>query len=110
MSTILGQTRKGFDGPAYRYIRSTDKLPSLEEAYNTDDPVCRVKLFGGGSWSWFIAGFDPKSGIAYGMVHGFEHEAGDFDVNEIAAVAFKPFGLPVERDLHWAPQPISALA
>jgi len=107
MTTIIGQTAKGFGTAAYQYIRTTDKLPSCDEARDQDDPLCKVKLFDPtGSWTWFIAGYDPDTGIAWGVVHGFEVEAGSFDMAELVTIR-GTFGLPLERDLHWEPRPMS---
>jgi hypothetical protein len=104
----FGQDRSPFKSSAYQYIRASDKLPSTDEAARMVDPMCRVKLFGGGSWTWFIAGFDPETGLAFGIVRGYETEEGDFDLNEIKALRLQ-FGLPVERDLHWTPQSVQQL-
>jgi len=109
-STILGQTRKPFTTPAYCYIRATDKLPSTDEAYSQADPVCKVKLFPpGAGFTYFVAGFDPETGLGFGVVHGFEKELGDFDLNEIVAARVPPFRLPFERDLGWTPTRVSEL-
>ena len=108
-STLCGQTARSFLTAAYQYIRRTDKLPSTDEAYTLEDPLCRVKLFLVGSdWSWFIAGYDPDTHLAYGVVHGFEKEAGDIPMDEIVALR-GAFGLPVERDLGWTPRRASEL-
>lgn len=101
MTTLIGQDRSPFKTAAYQYIRSTDNLPSTDEAAAQDNPLCKVKLFGGGSWTWYVAGYDPETGLAFGVVDGFEKEIGDFDLNELKAVRTRPFGLPIERDLWW---------
>ncbi|KKK73646.1 hypothetical protein LCGC14_2891760 [marine sediment metagenome] len=45
--------------PAYRYIRESDKLPSLEPE---EEPIARIKLFDPtGSWTWYIAAYDPET-------------------------------------------------
>jgi len=93
--------------PAYRYIRASDKLPGLYEA--PIDPVARIKLFDPtGSWTWYIAAYDPETRIAYGVVDGFEKECGDIYMPDL--VEFRGgFGLPIERDLSWKPTPLSQL-
>jgi hypothetical protein len=106
MSTIIGQDRSPFRGAAYQYIREADRLPSTDAAYAENDPILHVKLFCPQA-TWYIAGFDPQTGLAYGVTDLFEIEVGDFDMNEIKALRPKPFGLPVERDLHWKPRPMS---
>jgi len=98
-----------FKGPAYRYIRATDKVPSTDEAYDIEDPKVLVKLFNpDGAQTWYICGFDPDTGLAFGAVDlGFDCcELGDFDLTEVMALR-GGFGLPVERDLHWTPKPVS---
>ena len=95
--------------PAYRYIRSADKLPTVNQAIAIDDPIARVKLFDpSGGWTWYLAGYDPESRIAYALVDGFELESGGIDMRELCAIR-GPFGLPIERDLYWAPRPFSAI-
>ncbi|KKN74367.1 hypothetical protein LCGC14_0391680 [marine sediment metagenome] len=96
--------------PAYRYIRGTDKLPTTEEARAEEEPVARVKLFDPtGSWTWYVSGYDPDTRIAWGLVDGFEKETGDFSMAELVELRVG-FGLPLERDLHWRPRPLSELA
>lgn len=89
--------------PAYRYIRATDNLP----VDAPDNPVAYVKLFDPTSgWTWYIASYDPTTRIAYGLVHGFEDEYGYINMSELVALRGR-FGLPIERDLWWTPQPLS---
>ena len=109
MTTICGQEGSPFLTAAYAYILRTDALPSTDAASDDPDPLCVVKLFyPTGSWSWFVAGFDPDTTRAFGVVHGFEREAGDFMLNELKALRL-PFGLRIERDLHWSPKRMSEL-
>lgn len=106
---IVGQDRAGpWKGPAYHYIRESDRLPSTAEAIEQADPLLRVKLFGGPG-TWWIAGFDPETRIAYGVAEIQEREVGDFDLDEIVELRIKPWGLPVERDLHWRPTRLSVV-
>ena len=108
-STILGQTKRPWTTPAYAYLRATDHLPTTDEAWAATDFLCKVKLFDPtGSWAWFVAGYDPDTGLAVGVVHGFEREAGDFDMHELVAHR-GTFGLPIERDLWWSPKRLSEL-
>lgn len=88
--------------PAYRYIQSTDRLPTREGA----DPIARVKLFNPtGAGTWYLTAYDPETRIASGaaMIHEFEY--GDFSMAELVEFRGR-FGLPIERDLHWAPRPL----
>ena len=88
-------------GPAYRYIRASDHLPTY--AQMKEDPICPIKLFGGPA-TWWLAAYDPENRIAYGVTQIQEREAGDFSMAEVVALRIPPFGLPVERDLHYRPQ------
>ena len=93
--------------PCYRYIRESDKLSSIDASREGMDPIAKVKLFDPtGSWTWFIAGYDPETRRAYGRVLGFEDECGDFDMSELIDIR-ADFGLPIERDLYWEPRPLS---
>jgi hypothetical protein len=93
--------------PAYRYIRESDGLPSTDEALDQPDPIAKIKLFDPTSqWTWFITGYDPGTRVATGRVHGLEDEYGDFSMAELVEYRGR-FGLPIERDLHWEPRPVS---
>lgn len=91
-------------GPAYTYITADDSLPSTREAGDNLDAIARVKLFDpNSSWTWYLAGYDPDTRIAWGLVDGFDHEYGSIDMAELTAVRGR-LGLPVERDLYWQPR------
>jgi hypothetical protein len=93
--------------PAYRYIRASDKLPLTCLCC---EPVARIKLFDPtGSWTWYIASYDPDTRIAYGMVDGFEKEFGSFSMEELVEWEGR-FGLPIERDLYFDPCTLKDLA
>jgi hypothetical protein len=93
--------------PAYRYIRATDNLPTIDEARDEAIPMARVKLFApSGGWTWFINSYDPDTRQAFGMVDGFECEYGYFDMAELVDHRGL-FGLPLERDLYWSPRPLA---
>ena len=96
--------------PAYRYIRLTDKLPPLGATREEADPTACVKLFDPtGHGTWYVVEYDPATRVAFGLVDGFEREAGDFSMAEL--VDFRgQFGLPIERDLTWSPRPLSECA
>lgn len=95
--------------PAYRYVRPSDGLPAVGATEDTPDPVVRVKLFDPcGAWTWYLTECNLETGEAFGLVDGFEVELGYIDLAELAAVRGK-LGLPIERDIHWKPQPLSAV-
>ena len=99
-----------FNKPAYRYIRAADRLPTTDEAWGAADPMVLVKLFDpAGAGTWYIAGYDRETGRAFGAVRIHELEVGDFDIWELVGLRGRPFGLPIERDLHWRPAHLSAV-
>ncbi len=79
-----------FNRPAYWYVRGTDNLPSADRAAADPDPIVRVKLFDPqGSWSWYLAGYDPNRRLAFGAVDGWEFEVGDFWMPELTVLRGK---------------------
>jgi len=95
---------------AYRYIRDADHLPTYDELGNKAfrKIVCPVKLFNpAGSGTWWIAAFDSDTGIAWGVAELFEQEVGSFSMVELGEL--RVMGLPIERDLHYAPKTIVEL-
>ncbi len=82
------------------------KLPALGSTDGTDADVI-VKFFTpDSSWTWFATEYDPERREFFGMVHGMEKELGYFSLDELEE-ARGPLGLPIERDLHWEPKPLS---
>jgi hypothetical protein len=72
-----------------------------------------VKFFTPDSnWTWYAvsASQNEDSGEVhlFGLVDGFEKELGYFCLSELESVR-GPLGLPIERDLHWKPVPLSDL-
>ena len=70
-----------------------------------------LKLFGGSACTWLISEIVeiiPNSGgdmTLFGLCDlgmGFP-ELGYVSFNELRELKFPPFGLPIERDLHWSP-------
>ena len=92
--------------PAYRYIRASDKLPRLDAAHR-NDPMARIKLFNPtGTGTWYLTAYDPETRSAFGAAHVHEYELGYIDLAELVTFRGR-FGLPIERDLHWTPRPLS---
>jgi hypothetical protein len=102
MATVTSTFQKR---PCYKYIRDADRLPV--EA-TEDDPVMKVKLFNPtGAGTWYIASYDPDTGIAFGVADlGFGPEAGDLYIPEMVEFRGR-MGLPIERDLHFRPKKMS---
>jgi hypothetical protein len=66
-----------------------------------EDALIVAKFFTPDSdWTWYATEYDPESREFFGLVHGFEAELGYFSLDELES-ARGPFGLPIERDLHW---------
>lgn len=82
-------------------------IPRLFAAENLDDPIVHVKFFTpDSSWTWYVTEYDPVQRRCFGLVDGLECELGYFSLAEIERVV-GPLGLPIERDLHWTPKPLS---
>lgn len=98
--------------PAYRYIRKTDKLPTIAEVI--DKPlaktIAKIRLFNPtGIGTWWIAAYDPDTGNAYGVAELWEREVGEFHMPELVALRGK-LGLPIERDLYsFTPMSLAAI-
>ena len=69
-----------------------------------------VKLFGGSACTWLLSELDPDTNIAFALCDlGMgTPELGYVSLEELKslkfplmALKFAPFGLPIERDLHW---------
>lgn len=82
-------------------------LPPLYATEREDDAPACVKFFTpDGSWTWYLTEFDPAERRCFGLVVGHERELGYFLLTELEEV-HGPLGLPVERDLHFEPTPLS---
>ncbi len=67
-----------------------------------EDPLIICKFFTPDSnWTWYAFEFDGED-LCFGWVVGFERELGYFRLSELT-IARGPFGLPIERDLHFSP-------
>lgn len=81
-------------------------LPPLYSQEKVEDPIVRVKFFDPtGSWTWYATEFDGVDTF-FGLVDGHEEELGYFSLAELQAVRGR-FSLGIERDMHWAPRPLS---
>lgn len=88
---------------------SREKLPPLYSQEKLElEALAHVKFFTPDSnWSWYATEFDGTD-IFFGLVSGFEVELGYFALSELEA-ARGPLGLPIERDLHYAPKKLAEL-
>lgn len=92
--------------PAYQFIPAelAERLPNLYATQHEDDPLVWIKLFTpDSSWTWYLIEYDPLDRLAFGLVQGHEEELGYFSLEELEQLR-GPLGLPVERDLHFAPR------
>jgi len=87
--------------PITKQLRANSVRNQISEDMNMM-PV--VKLFGGGACTWLLSELDDN-GIAFGLCDlGFgTPELGYVSMEELEAIRFPPFGLPIERDRHWEP-------
>lgn len=82
------------------------QIPALYSQENVTDPIVQVKFFSPWSnWTWYATEFDGED-IFFGWVDGHYPELGYFSLNELKSVK-GPFGLAIERDLHFTPKPLS---
>lgn len=71
--------------------------------------IAHLKLFTpSAQWSWFATEFDGRD-LFFGLVDGMEKELGYFSLKELESVR-GPFGLPIERDIHWQPKTLEEIA
>lgn len=84
-----------------------EQLPKLGETDNQADPIAIVKFFNPtGLGTWWACEFDPKTGIFFGKADLGFPELGTFSLGELQSYK-GPFGLGIERDIHFTPKPLS---
>jgi hypothetical protein len=82
------------------------KLPPLrsQEDKASGEVTIPLKYFGGGACTWYATEYDPDERMFFGFVtlgDPQNAELGYFSLDELKGLRFPPFGLPIERDLHW---------
>jgi len=83
------------------------KLPPLYATEKEADPTVWVKFFSPSSqWTWYATEYDPEERRFFGLVIGHETEMGYFSLDELECV-HGPYGLGIERDIWYAPTPLS---
>jgi hypothetical protein len=82
-------------------------LPVLYAQEKVADPIVDVKVFLPGTiWTWYATEYNPEEQVFFGWVEGQEKELGYFSLRDLQSA--KGFmGLPVERDMHFDPKPLS---
>ncbi len=84
-----------------------DRTPPLYSQEHIKDPIVYVKFFTPWTnWTWYALEGDPKEHLFFGWVVGQEKELGYFSLDELESVK-GPFGLKIERDMHFGPKPLS---
>lgn len=88
----------------------SEKLPALySQEQKGMDALAAVKFFTPDSnWTWYATEYDPIERLFFGLVQGFEEELGYFSLDELET-AKGPYGLGIERDLHFSPTPLRDL-
>lgn len=89
-----------------KLILKSSKLPMLyaNENKKPEDVLVPVKLFNPcGRATWYLTEYDPTEKIAFGICDLFEPEFGYVSISELEGVKL-PFGLRIERDIHWNPK------
>ena len=84
------------------------KLPSLYEQDGKGyEATAYAKFFDPcSSWTWYVTEYDPKENLCFGLVDGLEKELGYFSIHELESIT-RPFGMSIERDIHFTPTKIS---
>lgn len=84
------------------------KIPKLYAQEHSKDPIVYVKFFTPWTYfTWYATEFDGKDTF-FGYVVGHDKEMGYFSLKEMESVR-GPFGLKIERDLHFYPTPLSSV-
>lgn len=84
------------------------QLPPLYSTEREPDPLMIVKFFTPDSgWTFYASEFDGEDTF-FGWVGGLDQELGYFSLAELQT-ARGPFGLPIERDVHFEPLRLSEI-
>lgn len=85
-------------------------LPPLYATEDERDPVARVRYFSRVTgWDWYLTEYDAETGVAFGLVRGYETEWGCFSVREMEE-ANRSLGFgAIERDVRFVPRRASEL-
>lgn len=95
--------------PAYVFIPDdmADKIPAMRATENQPDPLAMLKFFTpDSSFTFYVVEYDAEQRRCFGLVIGHERELGYFSLEELEQIR-GPRGLPIERDLHFEPKPVS---
>jgi hypothetical protein len=88
------------------------RLPALYSQEKVTDPTIQAKYFTPWTkWTWYVLEAEKQENgdfLFFGYVVGDEKELGYFTLSELTSVR-GPFGLKIERDLHFRPTPLSEI-
>lgn len=114
MRRLVIQTDQRFTGEAYEYLLDTDQLPDYPNL-DQDDPIAKVRLFLPGSrFEYFVialtnySGQQVLTGYCVSPLGPDCDEEGDIAVADLIDLRNRE-GLPIERDCHWQPRPLSEI-
>tara|TARA_E500000318_G_C3562800_1_gene214256 strand:+ start:643 stop:942 length:300 start_codon:yes stop_codon:yes gene_type:complete len=86
-----------------------NKIPKLYETDGQEDKIVYAKFFNPiGSWTWYAIEYDSEEKLFYGAVDGDFFEFGYFSLEELETIEL-PFGMKIERDIHFKPKPLSEI-
>lgn len=79
------------------------RFAKIGDQSETNNPIIVAKFFNPcGSGTWYATSYDPETRIFFGYVTGLAYdEWGTFSLDEMEALVIKPFGLGIERDIHF---------
>jgi len=95
-----------------KLIPKSSKIPGLRSQENERDPIVHIKLFTPwAGWTWFLTEYDLEQDLAFCFAHDASYpegaELGSVSIAELRSIK-GPFLLEIERDIHFAPQPLSS--
>ena len=85
-----------------KLITETLKQRFKEVGRQDENPLVIAKFFDPvGSATWYATEYDAETNICFGYVTGLAYdEWGSFSIDELETLE-RPFGLTIERDLHF---------
>ena|SRR3989344_5845800 len=84
------------------------QLPPLYNCENHKDPMVICKFFAPWTkWTWYGIEFDGEDRF-FGYIVGDYNELGYFSLSELKWIE-GPYGLMIERDMYFDPQPLSEI-
>ena len=86
------------------------KMPALYSTEGQEEKLAKVKFFTPWSnFTWYGCEYNPIERLFFGLFVGRETEYCYFSLDELESLR-GPFGLRVERDMHFTPKPVEQFA